>query len=387
MHDKDPNVREETNQLRRRSKGTKLMNNFDQMTRRNFLARVTTLAGGVAVATSAGLLAGCGSDNGSSSGGNTKAPGLPASPGPTTPVNAVSMFASEGVLPTDTKLTLTPVRTLTATDAVDGSSIAAALVAAIGSDPTAFAFPQGSGADLSGVSGFATAKSLGLSAAEVTEGLTNLVNDFIAAGLVSFTSGQQLSKSTYTTHGQTYTSATITDPTTGVTIFDPILSLLVTTTNPKYAIDQDVPNGSTGQGRYTNYNVADGHLVTDVAGSATLNTEVNGNLNTANPATPNISSVNSDPATDYDPTPPATTKSVAISKAPNGRDTIITISFSHGGVNFTVIFDIGTNGCVTIYITWALWKRIRISRGHFHLVHYVFHLSFHVCLPTGTGGF
>jgi hypothetical protein len=352
MHEEEQSVREQTNLLHKRSKGKRLMNNFDQITRRDFLSRVTTLAGGVVVATSAGLLAGCGSDNGSS-GPATKQVPFPSQPAPPTPLTlpaALALAIFNGQLPAGSKITsITPIATV--------------------SDPTTVSttvkdnLPPVTTYALSTPGGIATAVALNVTATALQQAVAVFLNQ---AG-TTFAAGDVVETVAYSIGGKTYNSLAVVNS-SGQILFDTFFSLLAPDTasstlqkNASY----DYSNQAVGQARYTAYNPSDGHLVLDLGLTATPNYDVNGNLSTTNPVTvaqasgtgsagPGISLGNGGKAVSL-PNTAATPKAVSVSSHKSTRDTItsitITITYTVGGVTFTVtvsvVVDVSTSTITT----------------------------------------
>jgi hypothetical protein len=276
MHEEEQSVREQTNLLHKRSKGKRLMNNFDQITRRDFLSRVTTLAGGVVVATSAGLLAGCGSDNGSSS-STTKVvpfPSQPAAPTPLTPQQAIQLAISQGFLPANTQITATtPITTLDTTNT--SASAVAGLIAANLPSPGVFLLPS--------LSSFTTGQSLQLTPAQLMAG----IQTYLSQAGITFSAGDKIENLSYTINGQPYNSIAVVDA-NGKILFDTYASLLPPTSSSATTQTNASNNYSTnalGQARYTAYNPADGHLLLDAGFTAKPNYDVNGNLSQTNPVT------------------------------------------------------------------------------------------------------
>lgn len=266
------------------------MDNYDQMTRRNFLTRVTTLAGACVVVTSASMLSGCGGGEG---GGNNPPPfsAFFTPPSRMDPDTAVQQAVATGQLPAGTSAATNksaPLATLASTDA---ATVVAAVNAALPA-PSGLPLPV----TLAGNSqaGLKTAASLHMSLADVqafvghylTAGMTTPdPNSQSGAAYIVVPTGSTVNAHTYTINGQTFTLPVLLGP-DGLLIFDPILSLLppngaITGSRP---VPQVQKNGTTGEGAAAEFNSYDGHTVFYTRAQAVGSTDANGNLSSATPS-------------------------------------------------------------------------------------------------------
>lgn len=358
-------VRELPNDRPMRSKGTDLMEHRDHMTRRNFLARVTTLAGGVALAGAGTTLAGCG--------GNSGGPSGPQVPAPAAAPAALGEDAG-AVQARNQGLNITGAPATTNSGVSIGSSPTAASVATtLGTIASGYSSSAPFGLPIQNTSGGYTLTSSGaISSTGTTLGssqaalmsvfqqlLTSMTSLPASEGGITLTSTDTLGTAVYTlTNGNKITVPVIYNA-SGTIIFDPVLLLIPppqttnitvngkTVPNP-YVISAASVANNTGAAAQTQYNATFASLMAYGGGRAVASQDANGNLIVASSSTvpsqfgPGCSSNTA-------PVVTSATKSIAkaITTRANGNCLDIAITI-------TVIISVTVGGVTYVLSTFSL---------------------------------
>ncbi len=285
------------------------MANYDRLTRRDFLSRVTTLVGGVALASSGLALAGCGSGNNNNGNNNTlstpSANQIGTSPGgaklaDVTPlshqvgltVTATQTDAHQAVTATDPTSVANTLATLAASTTTTAPSPGFG-VAVQQSTGTFTIIPLGTttGSLQDSTGAFVTPSAFATAVANYLTALTSLP---ASQGGITISSGDKYVYNTYTYgNQQTISVPAIVDSTSGKIVFDPVLSMLPppqtstitgsvgTVTNP-YVDTLSTVSGSTGTLGQNQYNPASGTLLFSIGAAATAGAGSGGALTITN---------------------------------------------------------------------------------------------------------
>lgn len=284
-----------------------MMEYCDRMTRRNFLARVTTLAGGIALASTGLSLAGCGGNSNSSGNGGNGSTSIPtpgqigSSPGNASMATALPFAHQIGVTLTNTQTSTG--KLVTQATPADVASELAALVASAPStvpNPTlALPILQSNGtysivplANLTDSSG-ASVSSASLQSA-IASYLAGLEALPLSQGGIQLSSLDSYVYNTYTYGNQQTISVPAIVDKNGNIVFDPILSFLpppetTTVTGPSgttepnpYVLVVSNKTGLAGAMGENVYNPATGSLLYSIGATATATQSTSGTLTMGN---------------------------------------------------------------------------------------------------------